>query len=419
MITHFKVKNFKTFEDMVDVSFTANGQIKRFLCNTFEVNNKRVLKTLGIYGPNNTGKTCLILAIANLRNVMLNYPHDELCNVFINDNVTVFEVEYVIKKRMYRYEVSYDCKKRTYLKEKLSMVSVAASNPSVVSESIILERKGNAICIPELNISSKDNSTTFNNIFGSSYPIFIALHISKDSAPTLHQAQIDYKTFADSLVLIRSDLNDINIKYTLDLIKTDSKARKFISEFIKNCDLHISDFGFSDDVTTDVDISSYISTTGNNESLKFYSVHNNQRVPTFIFDSIGTRKIIALSGYIYYALTKGAVLLIDEIDSSLHHILTRAIIQLFNNDLNKKAQLVFSTHDLLLLDVEKLFRKDQIYLTSVDDSGKTQVMSLDISSKDENGIRGNENIVDYYLHGRFGKIPTPELFDVLEDALDD
>ena len=111
-------------------------------------------------------------------------------------------------------------------------------------------------------------------------------------------------------------------------------------------------------------------------------------------------------------------MLIDELDSSLHHIIIRAIIALFNNELNKKTQLVFTTHDAMTMDLRRLFRKDQIYLTDINKKGENTIIHLskDFTSRGENGVRGDEDVVDYYLKGRFGAIPTPDLFDSLYEV---
>ena len=110
----------------------------------------------------------------------------------------------------------------------------------------------------------------------------------------------------------------------------------------------------------------------------------------------------------------------DEIDSSLHHILTKSIVAMFNNVLNTKSQLIFTTHDVLLLDLRELFRKDQIWLVDIKDKSSSTICRMsEFTSRDENGIRGDEDITDYYLKGQFGSIPTPDLFASLEEAVSD
>ena len=75
------------------------------------------------------------------------------------------------------------------------------------------------------------------------------------------------------------------------------------------------------------------------------------------YDSTGTKKISALASYIMDALRKGQTLVVDELDSSIHFKLTRAIVSLFNNELNENAQLIFTTHDVSLMDCKKTIQK--------------------------------------------------------------
>lgn len=86
---------------------------------------------------------------------------------------------------------------------------------------------------------------------------------------------------------------------------------------------------------------------------KLVSVKKGQQLPSIIFDSLGTKKIVSLAGYLVECLSRGGILIIDELDSGLHFKMTRAIISLFNSSVNEHAQLIFSTHDVSLLDKPK------------------------------------------------------------------
>ncbi len=409
MISKISFKNFKTFTERTSISFVATP-IKRFLCNTTDMPNKKILKTIGIYGPNNTGKTCAILAIANLANIMLGRPHENLSNSFIDDDVIEYEVEYYIDKQFYRYYVQYDCKNNKYIQEQLLSLTTQESNPSVISEKVLIKRDQDGI-----TISGSRQSKDLAVLLANNNPIIMTVRFSEGSL--LDIAKKHYIEFANSIVPLRMDLS-IDPSKTIELFRTDEKAAKFIKEFVKNCDLHIEDFSWDDNFRTDVDISDKLPGMQINNELKFTSRHYGHYVPSFIFDSVGTKKLIAISGYIYDAIKNGKLLLIDEIDSSLHHIITKALVAMFNNSLNELSQLVFTTHDVLLLDLKHLMRKDQIYLTDIDDNKNASIVIRlsDISSKEENGIRGDEDIVDYYLKGRFGAIPSPDLFDALVEA---
>ena len=418
MICKFSVENFKAFAKKVELDFFANGNIKRLDYNYVNAGEKNILKTAGFFGPNNTGKTCILLSLISLRALMLNEIHDSFENSFAGiGDVTTFDVEYYINGRYYNYSVSYNSKTKKYEKEKLIKKEY---NGSSTTSTLIFERSDAKLTWAGISPQLKKQNVA--KLFSFSFP-FMILFDDPDNA-IIDQKKNDYKQFAESLIFLKMD-SPIDISKTISLMQNDSKATKFIREFVKNCDLHISDFGFDDNVISDANIEEELNKIANNpsfikETLKFYSKHNGYRVPSVFFDSVGTQKLIALSGYIYESLSQGKILIVDEIDSSLHHILTKAIVAMFINILNKKAQLLFTTHDVLLLDLKNMFRKDQIWLVDVLDESSSKITRLsEFTSRSENGIRGDEDITDYYLKGQFGSIPTPDLFASLEEVVSD
>ncbi len=416
MLLSYKVKNFKTFKNQIEMSFVADMHIKRFLSNAKEIDGENILKVSSIYGPNNTGKSCLIEALYALRKVMLNEKSDEFYNSFYDDTVTEFESIYEVKGNVYRYIVHFDSKNSKYLYERLDKVKISTN----YSYDSIFERNDEKF---DIKLDKKIKLPL--NYINNNFPVFLMFSF-KETNTEIEKAEKDYFEFAKSIVMINMEL-PINISKTISLMQNNAKASRFITSFAKNCDLNIEDFGYSNNVKSDIELGNtfikYIdSDSTNKEMLKLWSKHHGYVVPIAFFDSIGTRKIIALAGYIYDMIVNGGVLLVDELDSSLHHVIIRAIIAIFNNMVNEKAQLIFSTHDALTMDLRRLFRKDQIYLTDIDENGDNRLIQLskEFTARDENGIRGNEDIVNYYLKGRFGGIPTPDLFDsVVEAVLDE
>lgn len=419
MLLNCKIKNFKTFKNQIEISFIADMRIKKFLANSSDIGGQNILKTTSIYGPNNTGKTCLIEAIYAIKKLMLGEKLQEIYYAFYKNNsintITEFEITYEFNNRFYRYIVHYDSLNEEYIYEKLDKIYISKYNEFIYEK--VFSRNKNSIDIKVAKVEKMPVNLLNNNI-----PLFRMLLLKKTE---LEQAQIDYVDFAHSIAMINMEL-PLFIEKTLELIQKDENAKKFIISFAKNCDLNIDDFGYASDIISDVNINKKLprfmqNDTSNKEILKIWSKHHDFTVPSVLFDSIGTRKLIALAGYIYESIKNNGVLLIDQLDSSLHHVILRAIIALYNNDLNKKAQLIFTTHDALTMDLRRLFRKDQIYLTDIDENGDNKLIHLseEFTSRDENGIRGNEDIVDYYLKGRFGGVPTPDLFDSISEVLSD
>jgi len=113
-------------------------------------------------------------------------------------------------------------------------------------------------------------------------------------------------------------------------------------------------------------------------------------------------KFFKISAPILNTLKEGKILLIDELDASLHPMLTKHLIKLFHDkSINtKNAQLIFATHDTNLLKPQ-LFRRDQIWLTEKDKYGATDIYSL----AEIKNVRKTEDFESQYIQGKYGAIP--------------
>lgn len=138
----------------------------------------------------------------------------------------------------------------------------------------------------------------------------------------------------------------------------------------------------------------------------YHDVNDNGKKSTYSLDiyeeSYGTFKLFKMSPIIYNAMKRGALLVIDEIDRSLHPLLVAQIIKMFlDKSINKNgAQLIANTHDTNLMDLE-LLRRDEIWFMERDhDTGISEIYRLSDFSP-----RAHENIEKGYLLGRFGAIP--------------
>lgn len=118
-------------------------------------------------------------------------------------------------------------------------------------------------------------------------------------------------------------------------------------------------------------------------------------------ESEGTKNLFSFIAPMREVLEDGKILIIDELNNSLHPLLVRKLIEFFHNpEINKNnAQLIFSTHDASLLD-KTLFRRDQIWFTEKNQENATTLYSLS-----DFKVRKEEAIGKGYLQGRYGAIP--------------
>ena len=119
-------------------------------------------------------------------------------------------------------------------------------------------------------------------------------------------------------------------------------------------------------------------------------------------ESVGTQRFFSRIGMWLAALESGSVLVVDEIESSMHPLLTRHLIEMMQDAAinTNHTQLIFTTHDTGLLDLT-LLRRDQIWFAEKDE----KTMQTDIYALTEFSPRKGENISKGYLQGRYGAIP--------------
>ena len=119
--------------------------------------------------------------------------------------------------------------------------------------------------------------------------------------------------------------------------------------------------------------------------------------------SLGTNAMFAIGGMILKKFEKGGLVVFDELDNSLHPKITRFFIQLFHHlNVNKSnAQIVFSTHEPLLMD-KSMFRSDQIWFTEKNRFGETELYS----AQDFEEVREDIPFDKWYMAGKFGALPN-------------
>ena len=173
--------------------------------------------------------------------------------------------------------------------------------------------------------------------------------------------------------------------------------------------LKVADFGIQSLQVRDVDPLLKLS-KGAMNYLNVETVHTVQddagETNTYVLnmaeESDGTNSYFKLIGIIKNALEQGTLLVADEIDAHLHPLLTKHLVMLFNNsDTNPNgAQLIFTSHNTNLLDLD-ILRRDQIWFTEKDDL----TAATDLFSLYDFSIRKDAKVEKGYLLGRYGAIP--------------
>lgn len=130
------------------------------------------------------------------------------------------------------------------------------------------------------------------------------------------------------------------------------------------------------------------------------------------YESQGTKSFLALASRCLAALESGGTVIVDEIDSSLHSVLTAEMVEIFKSSATNpnQAQLIFTTHDVSLLSKgtaeRPLLDRDQVYFVEKDRTSASSLIALS-----EYAPRKDENIERGYLLGRYGGIPNPHFLE--------
>ena len=416
MLISLKINNCFIYNNEIEFSMRANMHYKRFATNVVSIDHINVLKTALIIGPNNAGKTNFIRVLSAIKSIMLNQKVRLSRNLFVDDPVCSFEIIFLEKGKEYSFEVKFNTKTQEYIYEKFSAITYDSYKNRKMEDLFIRDTVKESYFCSDVNLANAMKVSAKNNLL-----IYL---LDASQFPVLNQAKDIITAFASKIDIL--DMNNIPIKKTIDMLKMSDSSKQKIVNFILNADLSLDDYKYltdeelklklkinnGDDSDQNPQENSLAVSASLMEMLHLSSVYKGISVPSIIFDSTGTKKIAAIASYVIDALEKGRILVVDELDNSLHFRLTRAIISLFNNELNHSAQLICTAHDVSLLDCQKLFRKEQIWFAHKDREN-VYLYSLADFTSEKDKIRDTTALIDKYKQGVFGALPEPDLFKSL------
>jgi len=402
MITSLRIENYKAFNQPIELSLEADVRSKKFFTNYFSCQSYNILKCVGIYGKNNVGKSCLIAAAKVLKAVILNKKTDIQTNLFIENRIASLGVSFIEGQKGYSFDFGFDTQKGQFVYEKYSTFELdKASQPHI----IILRDSKNKIyeCVDD------EFKKLLPNLSNDNIVLYTA---NTESFPFIEDIKKDFVSFATKIFIL--NMINIPLSQTLEIMKQGDDFAMEIAEFIKKADLEIDGFEYKDDLKIELNPpeEKVLERTNVLDLLKLTSYHKNRPVPFMLFDSTGTKKVAALASYIIRNIREGGTVFVDELDSGLHFKLSRAIVAMYNNISNKHGQLIFTTHDINLMDCKKLFRKEQIWFADKDEKD-TYLYSLnDFKARD--GVRADTtDMCEVYKKGTVANLPEPDLISWL------
>ncbi|WP_298116837.1 ATP/GTP-binding protein [Flavobacterium sp.] len=396
MLLEFTVGNFLSFKEKKTFSLEA-GSISEHKENVVKEGKYKVLRSAVIYGANSSGKSNFIKAldfmVTTIGNSSKLNSTDKLnikpflLNIENENQPSFFEILFTRLDKRYRYGFEID-------NDKIHSEWLYVLNDKNKKEDVYFIRKIEGIAVFDIFEEAKGlESKTRDNA------LFLPLADQFNSAI----AKNVMWTLNSSINVLSGIEHEISINAT-NVLYNNENHKSAIEDFIKKLDLGFKNFSIDEDSSKS--FRNRVQTIHNKFDNKG-NIISNIEFKMNEQESSGTNKIFDLSGYIVFTLKFGLILIIDELDSKLHPILTQEIIKLFNDPKTnpEKAQLVFTTHDTNLLSAN-LFRRDQVWFTEKDDFEATDLYSL-LEFKDEDGktIRKDRSFEKDYIRGRYGAIP--------------
>ncbi len=408
MLIQFSVSNYRSIKDEVILSAVA-GAGNEHEESLIEFKNERVLPAVAIYGANAAGKsnlfkaiTAALIIIRTSNNRQINEPIP-LIAPFGFDEESLKEpsqFSFIFTSNGIKYEYGFSADVNRIYEEYLYEYKTAKASK-------VLER-------------TETNQYSFTNALEKELMPFVGkntdnkLFLSTATAWNCEKTRAAYMWLAESIDTFGGNLFEGAVMSELDN-DTDGNIKRFVNEMLKAADINISGYQFSskeiamDDLPPGIKLppdAKVLKTAKQFEMHTKHLVESNGKEKEYLLpfgeESDGTKRLFSYSPIIMKAIEFGKTVIIDEIDNSLHPMLAAMLIEIFQDkEINKNgAQLIFNTHDVYLLDLDR-FRRDQIYFVEKDNStGITDLYSLD-----EFSPRKTENIRKGYLQGRYGAIP--------------
>jgi AAA15 family ATPase/GTPase len=397
MLIRFRVANFRSLRDEQELSLVASlrdGRDDVVLSAELDID---LLRAAAVYGPNAAGKSNVLSALRFMRNAVVDshrlwrpqgpIPFEPfLLDASSRNGASLFEVDLLLDGVRFQYGFRLEAERvaeewlYSYPKKRRQLWFLRegeTSEPFRFGKHL----KGNHRLVQEL--------TRENGLFLSA------------AAENNHRALLPiYRWFAEQVHFSAADERTEDISATLSMLDTPHKKAAVV-DF-----LHLADLGVVDLEIRESRREGMFVFEAAPQILEIRHRAGDGVMPLPLHrESRGTQAWISLAGTTLWALEQGAVLLLDELDASLHPRLALELIRIFQDPVRnpRNAQLIFSTHDTTLLGNllgEPSLHRDQIWFVEKDQEGATHLYPLTDFKP-----RKLENLERGYLQGRYGAVP--------------
>jgi uncharacterized protein len=429
MLIEFTVENFRSFAEAQTLSMIAAGAAdSSHPQNVVEKGGFRLLKAAALYGANASGKSNLIKAFQ----FMERFVRESATKMNLGDpirGIEPFKLHPEWRNRPSSFAV------RLILEGTEYQYGFSATRERVHDEWLHVKREGGRVTHALQRAFDTASGETRWNMRGElKAQGRLAREATRDNGLFLsHAAQMNIEYVKALYLWFRNHLWGFDLstpryellQRTARRVSESQIFRKLVEALLHDADLGISRLAVKkEDVksrlaasetrslleNTPDELRGFLSSLVDVELYTVRAVHEaaNMDDPVeFLLEeeeSNGTQRFFAIIGPVLESLARGDLIVVDELDCSMHPLLTRKLVELFQSaEANRKgAQLVFATHDSTLM-TPALFRRDQIWLCEKNKNCATELFSL---SDVEPPPRKTEAFERNYLAGRYGGVPS-------------
>lgn len=428
MLSSFIIRNFRSILELkLDFTYgegkAPNRHQEQEIMPFLEGGKKqRLVPCMAFFGANASGKTNILRSFAILKGLIRGdapladlFDPNRLNRKFAD---TTFELTFLNGEDTFNYKVTYDSssiKEEALLKNGSTCFRIrelkAEFSPALLSAAYSEEKLADIIRV-ECSDGNGRQTKSFLHRIGQAYP---GLNADLKTAAT-YIGNLNYQDNQHGIPL------PIAVSILASTLKGDrSAALSEITDVVRRLDIDIQGIDMAQREVDEAEIlqpGAFLQInpmTGARHTFLTTSTHKDVDGKTAVFDfikqeSAGTQRLAGLMGLVLYTLRTGGLLVIDEMECSLHPLLMREIVLMFKKrSLNPRgAQLVFNTHNTDILD-DSILRLSEISLVRKTLANGTIVRRLIDIRKDGEDIRNITNFRKQYLDGLYSGIPHPAL----------
>lgn len=406
MLLEFSCSNHRSIRDEILFSAIA-GSDKTHAENIEKVADVEVLKSSVIYGANGSGKSNFIDAISFVKNLVSNSINHQPGQGILQ---VPHKLEGYERKSNYKIQFVVDGIRYAF--------GFSLRNMLVVEEYLYYFPNGRQTKIFERDGEEYSAGRNFRNRFNSCKDVLKPNRLMLSCAAnfsSVDEVTAAYRFFNDELVIYNSGNQENWMNYSLHQINTNEKVKATVLKFLDALGTGIKDI-YVDIKKEDLDVS-HLPPFLSDEFKKILLQEKIDAISAKVLyegfetdliseESTGIKKLFGILCPFIDIIANGKVLVCDELESNLHESLLFGLVKQFVNTRGSKpAQLIFTTHETGLLNLD-LFRRDQIWFTE----NKSADRSTDLFSLTEiRNVRKDENFGKGYIAGKYGAIPMLNL----------